>query len=89
MILYHSTLCRPCRMMDALVQMVRRDYEPQVTFVDVITDQESNRDLVEVAQIHTIPTAVFLSAAGDSKVVAGLMTQQALRAELAALMGAR
>jgi len=89
MILYHSTNCEPCRKMDALVQMVRRDYEPAVLFVDAITSDPANASLVQQAQIHAIPSSVFIKSPGESKTIVGLMTQAALRAELAALSASK
>jgi thioredoxin-related protein len=85
MILFHSGMCEPCRKMDALVQMVRRDYQPTVTFIEVATNDEANWELVVAAEVRSIPTAVFLSASGEATVKAGLMTQAQLRAELARL----
>jgi thiol-disulfide isomerase/thioredoxin len=85
MILYHSTNCEPCRKMDALMQMVRRDYEPAVQFIDVNTSDTANEALVLQAQIHSIPTSQFLKSSGESKTIVGLMPQAALRAELVAL----
>lgn len=86
MVLFHSTMCRPCRMMDALVQMVRRDYEPTVVFIDVVIDNPSNAELVRQAQIRSIPTSFFINRSGQGKRIIGLMSQQDLRAELANLM---
>jgi len=86
MILFHSTLCRPCRMMDALVQMVRRDYEPTVLFIDALTDDPANAEVIAWAKVGTIPASYFLSASGEGKRIAGLMKQADLRQELAALV---
>jgi len=85
MVLFYSHLCRPCVMMEALVQMVRRDYEPAVTFIAVASNQSANAALVRRMGVGTIPASFFLSAAGESKRVIGLMKQQELRAELARL----
>jgi thiol:disulfide interchange protein len=85
MILFYSNLCRPCMMMDALVQMVRRDYEPAVTFIEVVGDHPANAALVHRMGVGSVPASFFLTPAGDSKRVIGLMKQQDLRAELARL----
>ncbi|MBC7233523.1 MAG: hypothetical protein H5T68_09835 [Chloroflexi bacterium] len=86
MILFHSNLCRPCLMMEALVQMVRRDYEPTVVFIEVVIDDPANADLVRAARIGSIPASLFVDRSGQVKRVIGLMKQQDLRAELARLM---
>jgi len=85
LILFHSTLCRPCRMMDALVQLVRRDYEPDVLFIDVIIDQPANEEVIRWAKMGSIPAFYFLTPSGGGKRIVGLMTQAELREQLAAL----
>jgi hypothetical protein len=85
LIVYHSTNCVPCIKMGALVQTVRGDYEPKVTFIDVLTNVEANVDLVTEAGIRSIPTSDFLSVSGETNRVVGLMTEQALRTELVRL----
>ncbi|MBC7260468.1 MAG: thioredoxin family protein, partial [Chloroflexi bacterium] len=82
MILFHSNLCRPCLMMEALVQMVRRDYEPTVVFIEVVIDDPANADLVRAARVGSIPASFFVDRSGQAKRVVGLMKQQDLRAEL-------
>lgn len=86
LLLFHSTLCRLCRMMDALVQLVRRDFEPEVVFIDVIVDDPANEEVVRWSNGGSIPAFLFLSGTGEVKRIIGPMTQAALRQELAALM---
>ena len=85
LILFHSTLCRPCRMMDALVQLVRRDYEPDVVFIDVIVDQPANEEVIRWAKMGSIPAFYFLTPSGEGKRIVGAMTQAELREQLATL----
>lgn len=89
LILFHSTLCRPCRMMDALVQLVRRDFEPEVVFIDAIIDYAANDEVVRWAKVGSIPAFYFLERAGQGKRIVGLLTQQELREELSTLMVVR
>jgi hypothetical protein len=72
-------------MMEALVQMVRHDYEPDVVFIEVIIDDPANAELLRWAGVGTIPASYFVSRSGEGKKVVGLMKQQDLRAELARL----
>jgi thiol:disulfide interchange protein len=88
MVLFYSQLCRPCLMMDALVQMVRRDYEPAVIFIQVVSDHPANAALVHRMGVGSIPASFFVTPSGDSKRVIGLMKQLDLRAELAKLAAA-
>lgn len=86
MILYHSTNCIPCKAMDELVKKVRADYEPDVVFVDVITNNQANLIEIRRAKIQVIPTTFFVSASGEIKKQVGAMPEDALRAELARLL---
>lgn len=85
LIVYHSTNCVPCLKMEALVKAVRGDYEPKVTFIDVLTNVEANVDLWMEAEIRSIPTSDFLSVSGEKNRVVGLMAEEHLRSELARL----
>ncbi len=64
---------------------MRADYEPDVVFVDVITNDQTNLPEVRRAGIQVIPTTFFVSSSGQSKKQVGAMTEDALRAELARL----
>ena len=86
MILFHSTNCIPCIKMTALVEKVRADFEADIVFVDVITNDSSNAELLQRAQIRTIPTTVFIDRAGQGHGYIGVMPEEDLRAELAQLV---
>ncbi len=55
MILFHSTTCKPCQLMEKAVEKVRTDFEPQVAFVDVLVTDPANASLLRQAQIRSIP----------------------------------
>jgi thiol-disulfide isomerase/thioredoxin len=86
MILFHSTNCKPCITMTALVRQVRADYEQDVVFVDVITNDSSNADLIQRVQIRTIPTTVFVDRAGQGYGYIGVMPEEDLRSDLTKLV---
>jgi thiol-disulfide isomerase/thioredoxin len=83
MILFYSTYCRPCRMMEAPLQMVKRDYQPDVVFIEVVYGDPANAQVLRWAKIGTIPASYFLTRSGEGERVIGLMKQADLRAELA------
>lgn len=85
MLLYHSTNCIPCKAMEALVAQVRADYEPDVVFVDIITNDANNSLEVRRSGIRYIPTTFFVSASGESEQVVGAMKEEDLRAKLESL----
>jgi len=88
MILFHSTTCKPCKLMEQTVEKVRPDFETQIAFIDVVVSDASNATLLRQAQIRTIPTTIFLTISGDSYGFIGAMDEGALRAELAKLVSA-
>ena len=83
MVLFHSTNCKPCKLMEELVAKVRSDYEPNLVFIDVITNERSNLDLVQAAGIRSIPTSFFIQRSGQGKRFVGALKEDDLRAELA------
>jgi len=88
MVIFYSTICRPCMMMEALVSMVGGDYEPTVTFIRVRSDLPANAALVRRMDVGTIPAFFFIAPSGDTKHVSGVMKQADLRAELDRLVEA-
>lgn len=82
MVLFYSTRCRPCMMMDALVQMVKPDYRERVVFIEARYDDPANAGLLRWARVGTIPASLFVTRTGEVKQVAGQMNQVDLRVEL-------
>jgi len=82
MIFFHSTNCKPCKMMEELVAKVRSDYEPDLVFIDVVTSNRSNLELVQQAGIQAIPTSFFIQRSGQGKRFVGALPEDELRAEL-------
>ena len=86
MVLFHSTNCIPCKAMEKLVNQIRSDYDPGIVFVDVITNDRANIELIRQVGIQAIPTSFFINASGQGKRFVGAMKEDALRAELAELL---
>ncbi len=86
MVLFHSTNCKPCKLMEELVAKVRSDYEPDLVFIDVITNERSNQELVREAGIRSIPTSFFIQSSGQGKRFVGALPEDELRAQLAYAM---
>jgi thiol-disulfide isomerase/thioredoxin len=82
LILFHSTNCKPCIAMTALVEEIRPDYAEQIVFVDVVTNDTANATLVRRAGIQTIPTTYFITSSGTGHGYIGLMKEEDVRAEL-------
>jgi thiol:disulfide interchange protein len=86
MILFHSTTCKPCQLMEKAVEKVRSDFEPQVAFVDVVVTDPANANLLRQAQIRTIPTTIFITTSGEAYGFVGAVEQNVLRDELTKLI---
>lgn len=82
LILFHSTNCKPCIAMTALVQQIRPAYAGEVVFIDVITNDAANAALIRRAGIQSIPTTFFITSSGSGQGYVGLMKQEDVRAEL-------
>jgi len=80
--LFHSTNCKPCIAMTALVEEVRPDYDGQIVFVDVVTNDAANAAVVRRAGIQSIPTTFFIASSGSGQGYIGLMKEEDVRAEL-------
>ena len=86
MILFHSTNCKPCKVMTGLVEQIRTDFDEHIAFIHVITNDSANLQLVQQAQIRAIPTSVFIMASGQGHGFVGAMSEKDLRAELIKLL---
>lgn len=82
LILFHSTNCKPCIAMSALVESIRPAYEHQVVFIDVVTNDAANAALVRRVGIRSIPTTFFISSSGSGQGYIGLMKEEDVRTEL-------
>jgi hypothetical protein len=72
MILFHSTTCKPCQLMEKAVEVV-------------VTDP-ANANLLRQAQIRTIPTTIFITTSGEAYGFVGAVEQNVLRDELTKLI---
>lgn len=86
MVLFHSTTCKACLVMMDVVERVRTDHEAQIVFIDVVTNDRSNAQLVQQAQIRTIPTSIFITTSGQAFGFIGAMEEDRLRTELSKLI---
>jgi thiol-disulfide isomerase/thioredoxin len=79
MILFHSTNCQPCKVMEAVTARVRPDFEQDIAFVDVIVSDSANQSLIQEYQIRAIPTTVLIDVKGEKRVGLGVIAEDQLR----------
>lgn len=86
-VFYHSTDCNTCKVMMATVAEIYPEFQESVALVDVNVYDSANQNLLQKAQIHSIPTQVFIDSEGKSSVVIGVMEPEVFRQYLATLGG--
>lgn len=84
-VFFHSTTCKTCTDMMAIVDQVYPEFKDQVGLVDVDVYATWNEDLLRQARITNIPTQVFINGKGEGKTLIGGMQPEELRAQLQAL----
>jgi len=88
-VFYHSTDCYTCKVMMATVAEIYPEFKDSVALVDVNVYDESNQNLLQKAQIRSIPTQVFFDSTGKSTVIIGVMEPDVLRQHLVTLAGGK
>lgn len=84
-VFFHSTTCKTCTDMMAVVDQVYPEFKDQVGLIDVDVYDSFNENLIRRAGITNIPTQVFLDGKGEGKPMIGGMQPEELRAQLQAL----
>ncbi|OJX47150.1 MAG: hypothetical protein BGO78_16870 [Chloroflexi bacterium 44-23] len=85
-VFYHSTDCYTCKVMMATVAEIYPEYKDYIALVDVNVYDPANQNLLQEAQIHSIPTQVFYNKDGESTVIIGVMEPNVLRLRLEGLI---
>jgi thiol-disulfide isomerase/thioredoxin len=86
-VFYHSTTCKTCTDMMAVVDQVYPEFKDRVGLVDVDVYQVGNENLLRRARITNIPTQVFINEKGQGMTQIGGMQPENLRTALQALAG--
>lgn len=81
-VFFHSTTCKSCTDMMAVVDQVYPEFKDRVGLVDVDVYASINENLLRRGRITNIPTQVFINEKGEGKTSIGGMQPDELRAEL-------
>jgi len=84
---FHSNNCIQCIKMMEVVEEVYPEFDESVALVDVNVYDETNRNLLQRAQIRAIPTQIFFDAIGQGWVIMGAMTPDQFREQMQTLAG--
>jgi len=79
---YHSNNCQLCLQMIEIVKEVYPEYEDKISLVDINVYDDLNKNLLIWANIHSIPTQIFINDSGEISQTIGLMTAGQLREAL-------
>jgi thiol-disulfide isomerase/thioredoxin len=79
LLLFHSTTCVACKAMAQRVGAVEADYQDRIAFIDVLVSDRANGGLIQMAGVRSIPTTVFVTAAGEGQGIVGALPEEALR----------
>ncbi|MHB8086997.1 MAG: thioredoxin fold domain-containing protein [Anaerolineaceae bacterium] len=88
-VFYHSTDCYTCKVMMATVAEIYPEFQDSIALVDVNVYDASNQNLLQKAQIRSIPTQVFIDSTGKGTVIIGVMEPEVFRQHLATLAGGK
>ena len=87
LLLFHSTTCKQCKEMEALLEEIKPTYEGKVPLIQVLTDDPQEESLVREYQVLVIPTTFLLNRQGEPvKDHVGIWGQDELEAELQGLI---
>jgi len=84
---FHSNNCKLCIDMIGIVKEVFPEYAGKVSLVDINVYDEQNRNLLIKANIHSIPTQIFINKNGEVFQSIGVMSLDQLRAALDKISG--
>lgn len=86
-VFFHSPDCSSCKQVQASLNAVYPEFKDSVALLDLDVTNLRYRDLVNQAGVQTAPTLLLVNATGEEKLIVGEISPEALRAELAALVG--
>lgn len=74
---FYADWCRPCKMMDPIMEKLAKEYEGKVIFYRVNIDE--NKDLSLAYNISSIPTFLFCPVNGQPQLSMGMMSEENIR----------
>ncbi len=85
MVDFWATWCGPCKIVAPVVEELAKEYEGNVNFVKVNTDE--NADLASKYNIRGIPTLMFFKEGKMVEQVVGAVPKAQLKSKIDALLG--
>lgn len=78
---FYATWCKPCKMMNPIVEAMKKKYGKQIAFEAVDIDQ--NQFMAMHYQVNAVPTFFFISRKGKAQRVEGSMSESDFDSKLA------
>lgn len=77
---FYADWCRPCKMMDPLLEKIAKEYEGKIIIYKINIDE--NKDIAQAFQINSIPFFLFCPLEGQAQSAMGMMSEENLRAAI-------
>lgn len=74
---FYADWCRPCKMMDPIMEKLAKEYEGKVIFYKVNIDE--NKELATAYAINSIPFFLFCPMNGQAQSALGMMLEDDMR----------
>ncbi len=81
---FYADWCRPCKMMDPIMEKLAKEYDGKINFYKVNIDQ--NKELAQAYNISSIPFFLFCSINGQPQASMGMMAEEDLRKALDSIL---
>ncbi|OQA92620.1 MAG: Thioredoxin [Bacteroidetes bacterium ADurb.Bin234] len=74
---FYADWCRPCKMMDPVLEKIAKEYEGKIIIYKINIDE--NKDIAQAFQINSIPFFLFCPLEGQAQSAMGMMSEENLR----------
>ena len=74
---FYADWCRPCKMMDPILEKIAKEYEGKIIIYKINIDE--NKDIAQAFQINSIPFFLFCPLEGQAQSAMGMMSEENLR----------
>ena len=74
---FYADWCRPCKMMDPILEKIAKEYEGKIIIYKINIDE--NKDIAQAFQINSIPFFLFCPLEEQAQSAMGMMSEENLR----------
>ncbi|MDD2622024.1 MAG: thioredoxin domain-containing protein [Bacteroidales bacterium] len=74
---FYADWCRPCKMMDPLLEKLAKEYDGKIIIYKINIDE--NKDIAQAFEINSIPFFLFCPVDGQAQATMGMMSEEQTR----------